>query len=105
VRMPLRLSGDNLGFASARGVRACDRVPRGLRLVRAPGEPTVRDGRICWRLGTVSTSRRGTVTFRVRRRVCGRIVNELVVRSDNGGTHRDSAHVSACRRMLPRQTG
>ena len=100
-----RLSGYNLGFASAVDVRACDHVPRGLRLVRAPGDPTVRDGRICWRLGTVATSRRGTITFRVRRRVCGRMVNRLTVRSDNGGRDRDTAHVSACRRILPRLTG
>jgi Domain of unknown function DUF11 len=100
-----RLSGYNLGFATARDVRACDRVPPGLRLVRALGDPTVRNGRICWRLGNVATSRRGTVTFRVRRHVCGHIVNRLIVRSDNGGRHSDTAHVSACRRILPRQTG
>jgi choice-of-anchor A domain-containing protein/uncharacterized repeat protein (TIGR01451 family) len=100
-----RLSGANIGFATARNVVACDRVPRGLRLVRAPGDPTVRSGRICWRLGNVATGRRGTVTFRVRRRVCGRIVNRLTVRSVNGGRHSDTAHVSACRRILPRVTG
>ncbi len=100
-----RLSGYNLGFASAADVRLCDLVPRGLRLVRASGDPTVRNRRICWRLGTVATSRRGTVTFRVRRRVCGRIVNRVIVRSDNGGRDSDTAHVSACRRILPRLTG
>jgi uncharacterized repeat protein (TIGR01451 family) len=100
-----RLSGRNLGFATARNVRACDRVPRGLRLVRAPGDPTVRNGRICWALGNVATRRRGTVTFRVRQRVCGRLVNRLTVRADNGGRHSDTAHVSACRQILPRQTG
>ena len=103
--MRFRLSGENFGFATARDVVACDHIPRGLRLVRAPGDPTVRNGRICWRLGNVDTSRRGTVTFRVRRRVCGRIVNRLTVRSDNGGRDRDTAHVSACRRILPRLTG
>jgi uncharacterized repeat protein (TIGR01451 family) len=100
-----RLFGINLGFASAANVRACDVVPRGLRLVRAPGDPTVRRGRICWQLGTVATSRRGTITFRVRKRVCGRVVNRLTVRSSNGGRDRDSAQVSACRRILPRLTG
>ena len=37
-----RLFGENFGFATARDVVACDRIPRGLRLVRAPGDPTVR---------------------------------------------------------------
>jgi hypothetical protein len=37
--------------------------------------------------------------------VCGRIVNRLIVRSDNGGRDTDTAQVSACRRILPRLTG
>jgi hypothetical protein len=80
-------------------------VPRGLRLVRAPGDPTVRGRRICWRVATIDTKRQAIVTFRVRRRVCGRIVNRVTVRSDNSGRDRDRAHVSACRRILPRLTG
>jgi uncharacterized repeat protein (TIGR01451 family) len=100
-----RLRAINFGFASATDVRACDRVPRGLRLVRAPGDPTLRRGRLCWRVATIDTRRQAIATFRVRRRVCGRIVNRVVIGSDNGGRDDDSAHVSACRRVLPRQTG
>lgn len=100
-----RLHGFNLGFVPVRGVVACDRVPAGLQLVRARGGATFRDGRLCWRLGTVETQRETVVTFRVRRSVCGRVVNELEVRSTNGGTARDRASVSACRPAPPRLTG
>ena len=100
-----RLRGYNQGFATARAVRACDIVPRGLALVRAPGDPVVRKRRICWNLGAVDTKRAATITFRVRARVCGRAVNRIVVRSRNGGRDRDRADVSACRRVLPRTVG
>ena len=100
-----RLRGYNQGFATARAVRACDIVPRGLALVRAPGDPVIRKRRICWNLGAVDTKRAATITFRVRARVCGRAVNRIVVRSRNGGRDRDRADVSACRRVLPRTVG
>jgi uncharacterized repeat protein (TIGR01451 family) len=100
-----RLFGYNLGFRTVRGVVACDRVPAGLQLVRAPGDPTLRRGRLCWNLGDIATQAEGIVTFRVRRNVCGRITNTLTVRSENASRRSDSARVSACRSAPPAVTG
>ena len=100
-----RLRATNLGFVSASNVRACDRVPAALRLLRAPGNPTFRRGRLCWRIGALDSQRQAFVTFRIADDVCGRITNTLAVRSENARRHRNTAQVSACRRALPRYTG
>jgi choice-of-anchor A domain-containing protein len=100
-----RLFKYNLGFAGARGVVACDRVPPGLEVVRVLGNPRVRGDRICWHLGTVNTQREAIVTFRVHQGVCGRVTNGFEVTTGNAGRERDTAQLSACRRVLPSQTG
>jgi uncharacterized repeat protein (TIGR01451 family) len=66
----------NRGFAVARRVLVCDRLPRDLTLVSAPGA-RVRNGRICWRIARLSplASRRFTLTARANPRASGGTTN------------------------------
>ncbi|MGD9571181.1 MAG: hypothetical protein AB7V62_04785 [Thermoleophilia bacterium] len=104
-RVRFRLWAYNLGFASARGVRVCDSVPRGLALIHAPGSPEMRGARLCWRLGVLDTQRRAVVTFRVRGDGCGAFTNGLTGTSANGGRTRSTARVFAPCRVAPAVTG
>lgn len=88
-----RIRATNVGTAPARNVRVCDLVPAGLTLVRATAPITYRNGRPCAIVPLLSGQREGYATMRVSRNARGLITNVAVVRSRDGGTHRNSAKV------------
>jgi choice-of-anchor A domain-containing protein/uncharacterized repeat protein (TIGR01451 family) len=100
-RVRFRLRVTNLGFTLLRNVRTCDAVPAGLVLIRATGNPTLRNGRLCWNRKFLVVQRQGFVTMRVTRRAAGVITNAATVTSANGGTARNTARV----RVLATATG
>jgi uncharacterized repeat protein (TIGR01451 family) len=72
----------NRGDAPARRTVVCDRPGAGLAIGRVPAGARLRNGRICWRLGTLQPGERRTVrvtmtTDRTLRR--GRVVNRVTV--------------------------
>jgi choice-of-anchor A domain-containing protein/uncharacterized repeat protein (TIGR01451 family) len=100
-RVRFRLRVTNLGFTLLRDVRTCDTVPAGLVLLRGTGNPTLRNGRLCWNREFLTAQRQGFVTMRVTRRAAGLITNTTTVTSANGGTARNTARV----RVLATRTG
>jgi uncharacterized repeat protein (TIGR01451 family) len=79
-----RLRVANVGDAGALDVRVCDRLPRGLTLVRAPGFRS-RGGRLCRSVGKLGIGRARVlhITARVARRPPEVISNVAVARADN----------------------
>jgi uncharacterized repeat protein (TIGR01451 family) len=79
VRYTIRLRDRGRGLA--RRVLVCDRLPRAMTLVSAPGA-RFRNGRVCWRISRLRplASRRFTLTARAGRRASGRTTN--VARAD-----------------------
>ena len=80
-----RLRVANVGDASALDVRVCDRLPRGLRAVRAREFHAASDGRVCRNLGRlgVGSSRVLHITARVARRPPAVLSNVAIARADN----------------------
>lgn len=66
----------NRGRGVARRVVVCDRLPRDMTLVSAPGS-RFRNGRVCWRIARLRplASREFTVTTRANRRASGPTTN------------------------------
>jgi choice-of-anchor A domain-containing protein/uncharacterized repeat protein (TIGR01451 family) len=100
-RVRFRLRVTNLGFTLLRDVRTCDTVPAGLVLLRGTGNPTLRNGRLCWNRKFLTAQRQGFVTMRVTRGAAGLITNTATVTTANGGTARNTARV----RVRATQTG
>jgi uncharacterized repeat protein (TIGR01451 family) len=66
----------NRGFAVARRALVCDRLPRDLTLVSAPGA-RLRNGEVCWRIARLRplASRRFPLTARANERASGSATN------------------------------
>jgi uncharacterized repeat protein (TIGR01451 family) len=87
-----RLELRNEGLATARRVVACDRVPAGLRIIRAPGAE-VRGRRACWRVRSLNDERTFHLTVQVSSRARGMIRNVLRARAANAGNARAVARI------------
>lgn len=61
-----RLVVRNRGDAAARRLRLCDRLPRGVTLVKKPRHARLNNGRLCWRIKRLGPRKRRTGTFRTR---------------------------------------
>jgi choice-of-anchor A domain-containing protein/uncharacterized repeat protein (TIGR01451 family) len=91
-----RLEVRNVGVAPAEDVVVCDRVPLGLRIVRARGAQ-VRGDRACWRIGSLRDERTMHLTVRVNSTARGAIRNVARARAVNAGSVRGRARI----RVLP----
>lgn len=102
-----RIRITNLGTRLLRNVKVCDRIPPGLVLVRAPGQPKLVDGRLCWTLKTLSSQVDAFATVRITRTTPATIVNTVSVTTSNGGSDRNTAgvHVLAARSSSGGVTG
>jgi choice-of-anchor A domain-containing protein/uncharacterized repeat protein (TIGR01451 family) len=87
-----RLKVVNIGLATARRVVVCDRLPAGLRIVRARGAQ-VRAGRACWRIGSLRDERTMHLKARVDDTASGVIRNVAHARASNAPTARGRARI------------
>jgi uncharacterized repeat protein (TIGR01451 family) len=87
-----RLEIRNTGLAMARRVVVCDRLPAGLRLIRARGAQ-VRGNRACWRFATAGDERTVHLTARVDDTVRGVIRNVARATAANAPTARGRARI------------
>jgi hypothetical protein len=55
----------NTGRGTAIAARVCDRVPKGLKVVRAPGA-TITNGQLCWRIRVLRPGGRRRYVVRVQ---------------------------------------
>lgn len=90
-----RIRVRNRGRAAARRVRVCDRLPSGLRLMKARGAKS-NAKRACWRIRRLGAGRKRTfrVTAKVRTSTdSGRVRNRASVNARNARRARDKAGV------------
>jgi len=87
-----RLEIRNVGLARAERVSVCDRLPAGLRILRARGAQ-VRAGRACWRFDTVRDERTMHLTARANDTASGVIRNVAHARAANAPTARARARI------------
>ena len=104
--LPIAVTVRNRGTRPALGLRVCQRLPRGLGLLRRGGA-TPRDGRICWRIDRLAPGARRTL--RITAHVtCVRARRTVVttVRGSNvrARTARTRLQI-ACIAQRPRYTG
>ena len=94
------------GRNAARNVRLCDRLPAGLRLVRAKGAVTVAGG-ACWRWARLKPRARRTVTLvaRVRPGAKPTLRNRAAVQASNAAKRRATATVRTVPVGPPQFTG
>ncbi len=72
----------NIGTATARNVRICDRIPSGFSFVRARGAQ-VRGGQACWNVGNLNAGQSRTVRITLRANTAGNRTNIATARADN----------------------
>lgn len=105
-RMRYTIRVGNRGRGVARGVVVCDRLPRGMTLVSAPGS-RLRNGRICWRISRLRPlgSRRFTLTTRANPRASGPTTNVATAEAPRTRTRTARARVLIRPRRPPAVTG
>jgi uncharacterized repeat protein (TIGR01451 family) len=92
----------NTGNATARNTVVCDSPGRGLSVRRTPRGATFRDGRLCWRVGTLAAGAARTlrVTMQTERTLRRETVTNVVrVTADGVRSERVSATVRVLRRQ------
>ena len=104
--LPITVTVRNRGTRPALGFRVCQRLPRGLGLLRRGGS-TLRDGRVCWRIDRLAPGARRTLRItahlscvRARRTV----ITTLRGSNVRSRTARSRLRIT-CTAQLPRYTG
>jgi uncharacterized repeat protein (TIGR01451 family) len=87
------------GRAAATGVRVCDRLPRQLSFVSAPGA-RYRKGAACWSRASVAAGQ--TVKFRVKVRVASTAAKRTINRATAAAGNAPTARARAALRLVPR---
>jgi uncharacterized repeat protein (TIGR01451 family) len=100
VRYTIRVRDRGRGLA--RRVVVCDRLPRAMTLVSAPGA-RFRNGRVCWRISLLRplASRQFTVTARAKRRASGGTTNVATADAARTRARTASAQVTIRPRRSP----
>jgi uncharacterized repeat protein (TIGR01451 family) len=59
--VPYRITVRNIGGAAARNVRVCDKLPSGLKLMRAPRGDRAGNRKVCWEVGALGSGQKRTL--------------------------------------------
>lgn len=86
-RVPYRIEVRNRGAGVARDVAVCDRLPRAMTLVSAPGA-RFREGRVCWRVARLPPlgHRVFTLTARIDPRASDRTTNVITTEASRAAS-------------------
>lgn len=95
----------NRGAATAKGVRVCDTLRRGLAVVSTAPRATPRSGRVCWRIATLRAGAHATLRITTRVSVTASGCHALANRASIPGGPSASSRVTVCRKRRVRSGG
>ena len=95
----------NRGTATAKGVRVCDTLRRGLAVLSTTPRATPDRGRVCWRIATLRAGAHATLRITTRVSVTASGCHPLANRASIPGGPSASSTVTVCRKRRVRSGG
>jgi uncharacterized repeat protein (TIGR01451 family) len=95
----------NRGTATARGVRVCDTLRRGLAVLSTTPRATPTSGRVCWRIATLRAGAHATLRITTRVSTTASGCHALANRASIPGGPSASSTVTVCRQRRVRSGG